>query len=479
MQAGANMVEFQNIGELLSYYNDFKGKTLLELNNYVQTTFPALKGKISTNKGVVGQILEGLVGNPPNSDPRPDIQSLNVELKVLPLRKTSKQLQPKERSKIKSLNYTKILEEEWETTELRTKMENILFLMYEQPVGKTYKDWSDFIFQGVILYELESEDEDCVRNDWYTIKKKVENFDAHNLSEGDCQILGACTSGTGKLQEYGAQIPAKQRSFSLKHSFVKQFYFEKMKKAKYVTIKVEPKLPPIEFLVKEIENNLSGKTVHQLVNQYGEDLITMQAKSQMARLINRCLGLQDNVKVKQFEKLGIQIKTVPVNHEGKPWEAMSFPKFSLVDLTEEEWSGEIESHFKQLIDNPFVFLPIIKNKVRENAKLVFEPVECWSIGKPIIWKPSLAEMEQIEKEWNFVKNIVMNEVKTEIKQIKNGTMQKNNLPKMTESEIIHVRPHARDSKDIDLPYQGCTEGRVSMCWQSFWLNKKFIERILC
>ena len=52
------------------------------------------------------------------------------------------------------------------------------------------------------------------------------------------------------------------------------------------------------------------------------------------------------------------IKTIPVDDKKKPWEAMSFPKFSLVDLLNESWEFDEEKDscaFKSLITQPFIF----------------------------------------------------------------------------------------------------------------------------
>ena len=57
-----------------------------------------------------------------------------------------------------------------------------------------------------------------------------------------------------------------------------------------------------------------------------------------------------------------------------------------------------------------------------------------------------------------------------------GTRQENNLLKSSDTEIIHIRPHAKNSKDIDKPYFEFSKTRIS--WQSFWLNKSFTEKVI-
>ena len=119
------MHSFNNIHELKSFYNKFSGKSLSSIEDYIKVNYPEIS--ISTNKGVVGQILEALIGNSPNSNPNPDVENLDIELKDLPLRKVSNKIQPKKRSKIKSINYNKIVDEEWKKSSVRNKLKKFYF----------------------------------------------------------------------------------------------------------------------------------------------------------------------------------------------------------------------------------------------------------------------------------------------------------------------------------------------------------------
>ena len=94
---------------------------------------------------------------------------------------------------------------------------------------------------------------------------------------------------------------------------------------------------------------------------------------------------------------------------------MSFPKISLVDILNEKWefpddddSEEFESTFKNQIDLPFIFIPIIKNKINNK----FEPWSNWKVGRIINWRPNKNELSEIQGEWEEAKNIIYNEVVT-------------------------------------------------------------------
>ena len=393
------MKVFNNIKELESFYKKFENQSLEKINNYILEKYPEIT--ISTNKGIAGQALEALIGNAPNSDPNPDVKNINVELKVLPLRKIGNKIQPKERSKIKSINYNKIVDEEWKSAEVKKKIEKILFLLYEQPIGKTYKDWKEFIFKGTLFYELKNESENIVQEDWEGIQYKVKSEISNQLSEGDSKILGACTSGSGKLVKYGNNKEAKQRSYSLKHSYLKVYYNQNKKKIKYSSLNLEKNITPQDFVLRELNKELKNKKLINIVDRYKVDF-SKTAKSGFSLLINRVLKIDDIKRILELEENDITIKTIPVNKENKPWEAMSFPKFSLIDLIEEEWNGENEANFKNIINKGYIFIPVIKEKekyiVNGKSKYRYKTWKTWKIGKPVFWKANESELSTINKE---------------------------------------------------------------------------------
>ena len=473
-------IKFNNKTDLVNFYHSYKGFSLHDIYSEVFQNYGI---KINTNKGVVGQLLEGLIGNKPNSNPNVDVANLGVELKVLPLRKVQNRLQPKERSKIKSLNYNEILKEEWVSSAVRKKMSSILFLLYKQPIGLSYKDWNnkDFQFKGCLLYELENQDEDIVHEDWRNIQLKVKKHHAHLISESDSLILGACTSGTGKEQVYGNGSIAKQRSYSLKHSYLKQFYFNSQG-VKYSTLTTAKSVNPEDYILNKLKSSLEGIDLKTLSNEYNVRF-SSSAKSSFRLLINRIFKVDDDSRIKEIDLLNIAIKTVPVNDGLKPWESMSFPKFSLHEILEENWENnndenesDNESIFRSYVDRPFIFIPVIKNKFKEGSKYKFENWQNWRVGRPIYWRPSKEQLEAIKTEWEMAKEIINSGVKVSKVKHGKGYRQENNLLKASNTNYIHIRPHGRDANDLDKPFKQKTG--IEMCWQSFWFNKGFVEKLL-
>ena len=117
-----------------------------------------------------------------------------------------------------------------------------------------------------------------------------------------------------------------------------------------------------------------------------------------------------------------------------------------------------------------MFIPVIKGKKYGKYNIWKE----WVVGKPKLWAPSVDELKIIEKEWNLAREIITKGIKVWKEKHGKGYRQKNNLIKESQTQIIHIRPKAKDSKDIDKDYLKHTNNKVSISKQCFWLNKKFV-----
>ena len=481
---------FDSERQLLALYRRFKNKPVVDVFNSLE---PDLKEKIlahkKSDKGRIGLVMEGLTGRYPNSEKTPDIAELGIEIKTFPLEKFHGAYRPKYRAKINSINYKLLPNQEWETCSTKLKMNKILFISYYHEPGCTLaNDWEIFKLKDFFIYYLDDNKPEKVQNDWEYIKNKVSNLKAHELSEGDTDILGAATSGKSKIPKYyhDNAKPAKTRSFALKRPWFRTHYEEYVKKKKFESsneLKVEN---PSQKLVSIINDKISGHKIGDLINDYNI-VYNNGAKSFTKLVINRILGITKNAKIREIEQNDIEIRAIPIRENYNPWEAMSFPKMSLVDLVHEDWNGtdDEESVFRREINKTFIFIPIVKKKVSVYSKQKnkneskFEDYKNWKFLNCVEWRPSQKDLNSIQEEWEKCKTqIVENNVKTWLEKQKNKTIQRNNLLKSSESEYIHIRPHTTDSSHIDIPYQKYTNGRIEICWQSFWFNKTFVQSII-
>ena len=175
----------------------------------------------------------------------------------------------------------------------------------------------------------------------------------------------------------------------------------------------------------------------------------------------------DKKEIKEILQLGLLVKVIPCRTSDLyPWESMSFPYQPLGELAEEERFDE--SDFYTMLQG-FLFIPLLRESREEKRldKIIF--------GKSIIWMPNKKQLLTIQKEWENARNIVRDGIKVQRKKTNNrkGYIQENNLPKDSETQIIHMRPHGRDSDDIDKSLK-----KIKITKQCFWFNKSFIQSLL-
>ncbi len=236
----------------------------------------------------------------------------------------------------------------------------------------------------------------------------------------------------------------------------------------------------IDEILDEIKLQLQNKNLLNLSEKFNIDF-NPNNKSAFKKLINHIFKIDNSKLINELEKENLTIKTIPIDVNGKPFEAMSFPKFSLIDLIYEEWNPQDEeveeASFKNLISDGFIFISVEKIKSKVGKKDVYNNWKEWVVKDIFIWKPTVANLKEIEDEWLANKKIIENnKLILTLKKWGEGFRTENNLPNQSETKFIHIRPHARDGKDLDIPFKNQFNEEIS--WQSFWFNKDFLAKII-
>lgn len=426
------------------------------------------------NKGAIGNIIEehwfGIKNNP---SPEPDFIDAGIELKVIPLEPKKNGLSVKERTKICSINYNDLIHESWETSHVKTKLNKILFIYYQyNPENKSQSE-----IKHIDLWKLRGEDETIIKQDWEKLKKKVEDGQAHLISESDSMILAACRTGKGGVDRFG--IPndmvtqpnnvkegALRRAFSLKQSFTRQRWLQIHDKVQFESIIQSLTLSAGQDFEKAILEKL-GKTQGMTLGDFAHkfNIATPQGKNAAATIIKKALGFKNvNSRIKEFEQSGIEVRIVPIRTaDKKPWEAVSFPTFKLKELVDEPWD---ESSLQEYLDR-ILFIPIY----REEGKT---PLNNRVLGKAFFWSPTEKEWDTIKEEWQMYKEEIKGG-KCKITRVKSGNSYKEmtGLTKESSTKIVHIRPHGKNRDDRDEDSLG-----NSVVKQSFWLNKNFVHHLI-
>lgn len=443
--------------ELLNRAEELKGKFISELKLQLDVN----------DKGAIGKIIEeNGFGIKNNSEAKPDFQDLGIELKVVPLKESSKgELSVKERTKVCLINYHQIIESTWETSHAKEKLNHVLFVFYqynkENKLASKIKDY--------YLFELRNQlDEPIIQSDWYRTKKLVQDGKAHQLSESQNKILAASRSGAGGIElskqptqpNALIQLNAPQRSFSLKPSYTNVIWKELNNQA-FDSLKSVTKFTEEAGIENFILGRLqfwNGKSYNKLISELG--FTPSKAKNSTAQIIRKALGFEGNKPIKEIEQLGLIVKTVQCRATDlMPFEAMSFPYQPIGELVEE--SRFDESEFYNYLQG-FLIIPIYKTDKKDPNPI---------IGKAFIYYPEKETIVKIQEEWEGFRDRAK-ELKVTRKPAKNknGYTRESNLPAKT--KFIHMRPHARDAKDID------TSVKVEITKHCFWFNKCFIQDLL-
>lgn len=417
------------------------------------------KDRLSTGKGAIGHVIEeSWFGYSPNSESEPDFPEAGVELKATPYVRTQHGIRAKERLVCNIINYMTEYDKTFDTSDFWHKCETLLIMSYEH---KYDVPKGDYTIDKAVLFSFPYEDLLIIEQDWEKIMGKVRAGQAHLLTEGDTLYLAACTKGasaaTVRPQPF-SDIPAKQRAYSLKSSYMtrilNQYIFGSDENERVIKDwRLLRHMTFEEYFIDRLRP-YCGMTQRELKERFGVD---STAKSLNAVLLSRMLGIEGDISnTQEFKNANIIPKTIRVQRNGKIKESMSFPTFRFTEIITQTW--ETSDLREYLEPTKFMFVIFVEN---EDGEYEFERVKFWNIPAE--------DLDEVQRVWE--KTVAV--IKAGVELTFDGNRTRNNLPKQAESPVAHVRPHARDSRDTySLP-----DGR-EMPKQCFWLNRTYIEKII-
>lgn len=396
------------------------------------------------NRGDLGGMVQKLFfGLQADSRSEADFWKAGLELKTTGVRwGSSGEFVAKERLVLMMIDYEKIVNETWETSSFLKKCRLILLLAYLYDVEKSIFD-RKFVLRPMLI-DLLSSNFSELKADWEWIRQAVVDGRAHELSEGDTFVLGACRKGSGgaseKLRKQPfSEVGAKSRAFSFRQTFVNQIL---------QTFGTED---APSLAVSDVRN-LPHKAFHAFLGA-SVDAIASEfdyfKKSQNQKGYHRLLAMKiltaGGYSVQDLRNLGIEMKTIRLTSTGNPREAMSFPGFSFMSMVKETWE---ESSFFQKLESKFLF--VIFTAHADGSE---------TLHNVSYWNMPYADRVEAERVWKDTKRRV--------------SIDSTNLPKSSESPVAHVRPKGRDGNDKIPTPQGTMHLK-----QCFWLNRSYIRQVV-
>lgn len=454
-------MKIETVDELIAIAKSAEGMRIKEfdVNNRL-----ASKG----NKGGIGQIIEeGLFGYAINSASEADFDELGVELKATPVKQNkNKSLAAKERLVLNIINYMKEINYTFDTSSFWRKNETILMMFY---FWDKELDRGDYRILKFILYTYPEDDLEIIKKDWEIIVGKIRAGKAEELSEGDTMYLGACTKGANKKslrQQPYSDIPAMQRAFSLKSSYMTTLVRKYIKQENIVsfTSKEELAKKSLETILQERFQPYIGLDILEISKKINYE-INPKNKSTIANMISRILGITgtklDNIE--EFSKANIQFKTIRLEPNNIPKEHMSFENVNFDSWLND--SFEESQFYQKFEETKFLFIVFqYRETSNENPNRVpyFKKIVLWNMPEQTI-------RNEVEEMWHHGRKVLEEGIKLTV-----GTRGvSNNLPDVKANQVTHIRPKARNGADkIQLP-----DGQ-KITKQAFWLNREYIAKIV-
>lgn len=438
-------------------------------------------------KGGLGELVEERYFKyKANSDSEPDFKEAGVELKVTPYKMNKNgTISSKERMIVTMIDYFEIVETDFYQNNLWKKCQLILIVFYLWE--KEIQNRLDYMINYVNLFSPPKEDLKIMIDDYNFIKDKVTRGKAHELSEGDTNYLGAATKAATSADRRGqpySDIPAKPRAFSFKNSYMTYVL------RNYVVGKDKP----YEKIIDDLEEDTFEQYVLKKLNKYiGVNQVTLinelyepenekqikailRVKSLYSNLVFRMLGIKSN-RAEEFEKASIVVKTIRIQLSGKMKESLSFPTFKIKELVEETWEDStINNYFEST-----KFLFVIFNEQADRT---------YNLNKAFFWNmPSDDIDNKLKEDWTRITDKFKAGVCLKPEPWgKDKIRVTNDLPKKTDTNLLHVRPHTTKGAYLinGVEYGNGILARHAdellngdmMTKQSFWLNNDYVADIV-
>ena len=142
---------------------------------------------------------------------------------------------------------------------------------------------------------------------------------------------------------------------------------------------------------------LSGRTIGELARALGAPVPVAgrRGKGKMGTLLEKALGAEaGSASVPDFPRLGIELKTIPIDGAGTPRESTFICSIALGDAERAEWITSVaRAKLGQVL-----FMPIV---VADE-----EAVECRRIGTPLLWRPTAQQEAVLRDDFEMAMGVI-------------------------------------------------------------------------
>ncbi len=201
-------------------------------------------------------------------------------------------------------------------------------------------------------------------------------------------------------------------------------------------------------------NSLTGRSLHQIASELGLQVPSDQkhAKGWVGEMIEIYLGATaSSLPEPDFQHIGVELKTLPLDHRGRPKETTYVCTVSLYGNIGDSWDNSV---VKRKL-NRVLWVPI------EADPSI--PLSKRRIGNPFIWSPRPEQEAILRIDWEeHMDMIAMGEV---------------NKLSSRQGKYLQIRPKAADAKVLS--QTSMENGEASMTLpRGFYLRPDFTQIVL-
>ena len=432
----------------------------------------AVEGYNMSGKGTLGQMVEELYYHyKANSNPTPDFEEAGVELKTTGLKKLKDlSLQIKERLVVDMIDYNKVVKESFEMSLFYNKCRLMLLLFYLYD-GRLEQYDRYFLF--VALWKIPEKDLLIIKHDYDVIIDKIKRGEAHLLSEGDTEYLGACRKGQkgdSLRVQPNSPIGAPRRAFSLKTAYMRtvlQYIKDSGERAvvnfdlpsEEVVSTTELKERSFEEIILSRFAPFIGKDYKEISALLSRD--ESSSKSKYFDIANAIVSPDvSNVNLsEEFQKAGLTMKTIRLEESGSIKQSMSFENIDYEEVYDNDnW---FDSRLYELFTSRFLFVVYRRDSSR-NIIINGKEEKRYILHKVFFWTMPTKDVDLEEEYWMNIRKCVLG-----------NHIDPKYFWKLKDHRSFHVRPKGRVAEDLAYNPNGGFAKKYC-----YWFNSEYVKRIL-
>ncbi|WP_394129701.1 DNA mismatch repair endonuclease MutH [Shewanella maritima] len=199
---------------------------------------------------------------------------------------------------------------------------------------------------------------------------------------------------------------------------------------------------------------MAGVTLGDLANEHGIETPQNLRKDKgwVGQLIEAELGALAGSKPEQdFLHLGIELKTIPVDHTGKVLETTYVTVAPLINIQGLSWEKSVVFHKLQHV----LWIPV------QGSRDI--PIAQRQIGSPVLWQPTQTQMIALQQDWEEIMEMIA------LGKVEHITAR--------HGEVLQLRPKAANSQSLTESI--ASDGSIKLSNpRGFYLKTAFTQHIL-